>query len=175
MKPNSTSRPEANEEEWVSKTRKKQQMNDLQDLGFELTKLSNDTLKKIGLPEDLLLAIFAYHKINSNSALKRQVQYIGRLMREIDPEPIINYLAQLKGENTLHNAYLQRLEQLRDRLINDDQTLTQLINQYPQFDIANLRTLIRNARKEKEANKPPKAYRSLFQYLKAELKITDSF
>ncbi|MDF7676075.1 ribosome biogenesis factor YjgA [Neisseriaceae bacterium ESL0693] len=161
--------------EWVSKTRKKKQMNELQALGFELTKLSVDTLKKIDLPEELLEAIRAYHKINSNSALKRQVQYIGRLMREIDPAPIMDYLATLKGENTAHNAYLQRLEQLRNRLIADDQALTVLISQQPHLDIAALRTLIRNARKEEAENKPPRAFRALFQLLKSQLNLTDTF
>ena len=70
------------EEEWVSKTRMKKQMNDLQDLGMALTKLSPDTLKKIGLDEELLEAVLAYKKITSNGALKRQGQFIGRLMRD---------------------------------------------------------------------------------------------
>lgn len=167
--------PTEDTEEWVSKTRKKKQMNELQDLGFELTKLSTDTLKKMDLPEDLLQAILAYHKINSNSALKRQVQYIGRLMREIDPAPIASYLAILKGENTAHNAYLHRLEQLRNRLIADDQALTLLIDQYPQIEINALRTLIRNVRKEQAENKPPKSFRALFQLLKTHLTINDVF
>ena len=73
------------EEEWVSKTQMKKQMDVLQDLGMELTELSSETIKKLTLPEDLLDAIREYKKITSNSALKRQRQYIGRLMRDIDP------------------------------------------------------------------------------------------
>ncbi|MGI3295639.1 ribosome biogenesis factor YjgA, partial [Neisseria sp. SLRRB23] len=71
------------EDEWVSKTQMKKQMNDLQDLGMALTKLSNDTLKKIGLDADLYEAVTAYKKITSNGALKRQAQFIGRLMRDL--------------------------------------------------------------------------------------------
>lgn len=157
------------EEEWVSKTRMKKQMNDLQQLGMQLTKLSADTLKKINLPEDLLQAVLSYQKISSNSALKRQAQYIGRLMREIDTAPISDFLSRLKGENSAHNAYLQRLEHLRERLIADDNSLTEVISQYPHIDINNLRTLIRNARKEQAAGKAPKAFRSIFQLLKNEI------
>ena len=155
------------EEEWVSKTRMKKQMNDLQDLGMELTKLSPDTLKKIGLDEELLEAVLAYKKITSNGALKRQNQYIGRLMRETDPAPIRAFLAKLKGENRAHNAFLQRVEQMRERLIADDAALTEFAAAHPQADISAIRTLIRNTRKEKEQNKPPKNFRALYQELKA--------
>ena len=123
-----------NQDEWVSKTRKKKQMDELQDLGMELTRLSASTLKKIALPEDLHEAIKEYQKITSNSAVKRQRQYIGRLMRDVDPEPIRTFLAKLKGENRAHNG--------------------------------SLRTLIRNARKEAEQNKPPKNFRALYQEVK---------
>ena len=94
-----------NEDEWVSKTQMKKQMNDLQALGMELTKLSSDTLKKIGLDEELFEAIATYKKITSNSALKRQAQFIGRLMRDTDPAPIEAYLAKLRGDNAAHNAF----------------------------------------------------------------------
>lgn len=159
---------------WVSKTQKKKQMHALQDLGNELTRLSPETLKKIGLPETLLEAVLAHKKITANSALKRQAQYIGRLMREIDPAPIEAYLAQLKGENAAHNAYLQRLEMLRERLIDNDQALTDLVAKQPQLDVGALRTLIRNARKERELAKPPKAFRALFQQLRAEIGENDA-
>lgn len=156
-----------NEEEWVSKTRMKKQMNHLQDLGMELTKLSNETLKKIGLDEDLYEAVQGYKKITSNSALKRQAQYIGRLMRDTDPEPIERYLAKLRGDNVAHNAFLQRVEQARERLIADDEAFTAFMADYPQADAGKLRTLIRNTRKEQEQNKPPKSFRALFQEVKA--------
>ena len=155
------------EDEWVSKTQMKKQMNDLQALGMELTKLSSDTLKKIGLDEDLFEAIATYKKITSNSALKRQAQFIGRLMRDVDPEPIRTFLAKLKGENRAHNAFLQRVEQMRERLIADDAALTEFAAAHPQADISAIRTLIRNTRKEKEQSKPPKNFRALYQELKA--------
>lgn len=161
-------------EEWVSKTAKKKQMDELQDLGMALTKLSNETLKKIGLPEDLHQAIKDYKKITSNSATKRQAQYIGRLMRDIDPTPIREYLAKLSGDNQAHNAFLQRVEQMRTRLIEHDDALTQFIAQYPHADVSALRTLVRNARKEQAENKPPKNFRALYQELKNTMQTPDT-
>lgn len=169
---NNTPEPQ-DDEAWVSKTQKKKQMHALQDLGAELTKLSADTLKKIGLPEDLLQAVLAHKKITANGALKRQTQYIGRLMRDIDPAPIEAYLAKINGDNAAHNAYMQRLEMLRERLIGHDDALTELISIHGRIDVAALRTLIRNARKEKELGKPPKAYRALFQQLRQEISEDD--
>lgn len=155
------------EDEWVSKTQMKKQMNDLQALGMELTKLSSDTLKKIGLDEELFEAIATYKKITSNSALKRQAQFIGRLMRDTDPAPIEAYLAKLRGDNAAHNAFLQRVEQARTRLLVDDGAITQFMADFPQADAGKLRTLIRNTKKEQEQNKPPKNFRALFQEIKA--------
>lgn len=153
-------------EEWISKTAKKKEMNELQHLGMALTRLSDNTLKKISLPEDLFQAIRDYKKITSHGALKRQSQYIGRLMRDIDCEPIRQFLDQIKGENQAYNAFLQRIEQMRIRLLENDQALTDFITHYPHADIATLRTLIRNTRKEQQLNKPPKYFRALYQQLK---------
>ena len=155
------------EDEWVRKTQMKNQRNDLQALCMELTKLSSDTLKKIGLDEELFEAIVTYKKITSNSALKRQAQFIGRLMRDTDPAPIEAYLAKLRGDNTVHNAFLQRVEQARTRLLADDGSITQFMADFPQADAGKLRTLIRNTKKEQEQNKPPKNFRALFQEIKA--------
>ena len=162
------------EDEWVSKTQMKKQMNDLQALGMELTKLSSDTLKKIGLDEELFEAIATYKKITSNSALKRQAQFIGRLMRDTDPAPIETYLAKLRGDNTAHNAFLQRVEQARTRLMADDGAITQFMADFPQADAGKLRTLIRNTKKEQEQNKPPKNFRALFQEIKAVMEADQS-
>lgn len=165
----------ANEhEEWVSKTAKKKQMDELQDLGMALTKLSDQTLKKIGLPEDLHQAIKDYKKITSNGATKRQAQYIGRLMRDIDAAPIREFLAKLKGDNQAHNAFLQRVEMMRTRLIENDEALTKFIADYPHADVPTLRTLVRNTRKEQAENKPPKHFRALYQEIKNTMQAPDT-
>lgn len=159
--------PMDTQNERISKTQMKKQMDELQDLGMMLTELSSETLKKLALPEDLHQAVRDYKKITANGAVKRQRQYIGRLMREVNPEPIREFFAKLKGENQAHNAFLQRVEQARSRLLESDEALTRFIADYPQADASNLRTLIRNARKEAELNKPPKNFRALYQELKA--------
>lgn len=162
------------QEEWVSKTQMKKQMDELQNLGMALTKLSAETLKKIHLNEDLHDAIREYKKITSNSALKRQRQYIGRLMRDVDAQPIRDFLAKLKGDNQAHNAFLQRVEQMRSRLLASDEALTQFIMDFPHANTSELRVLIRNARKEAELQKPPKNFRALYQTLKTIMEQPDN-
>ena len=87
-------------------------------------------------------------------------------MRQIDTEPIIDQLTRWKGVHNEENARFHQLEKLRERLIQDDQALSEFIDQHPQADVQQLRTLIRNARKEADANKPPKSSRELFRLLR---------
>ncbi|BEV70838.1 MULTISPECIES: ribosome biogenesis factor YjgA [unclassified Paludibacterium] len=154
------------DEEFVSKTQRKKQMDALQDLGRELLEVPNDKLKKLDLPEDLLTALLDYKRISAFGAKKRQEQYIGKLMRDIDPEPIRAHLAVRKGESAAHTGWLHQVERWRERLLEDDKTLPVFINEFPQADIQQLRNLIRNARKEKQEAKPPKHFRQLFQAIK---------
>ena len=149
-----------------SKTRRKKEMIALQELGEELLQLSNDRLKHMSLPENLLEALREYKRIPSHGAGNRQEQYIGKLMRDIDPEPIRQQLAVIRGESAEHTGWLHLLERWRERLMSDDKLLATFIADYPESDAQYLRTLIRNARKEQQDNKPPKSFRLLFQALK---------
>ncbi len=149
-----------------SKTKIKKQMHDLQDLGKQLTLLGNDKLRQLELPENLLEALTEYKHISKFGALKRQLQYIGKLMRDVDTAPILAKLEAWSGTSRQHTAWLHQVEQWRDRLLEDSEALTTLLGQYPQADAQHLRTLIRNAQKEKELLKPPKSYRELFQVLR---------
>lgn len=150
----------------ISKTRRKKAVNALQELGKELTELSKDTLRHMPLSEALLAAILDYKRFTSHGAIKRQEQYIGRLMRDIDPEPIRQQLAILKGECVEYTAWLHLIERWRERLVTDDAMLESFLCSFPQADAQQLRTLIRNARKEYLEQKPPKSFRQLFQVLK---------
>ncbi len=152
--------------EYVSKSQMKRDVEALQDLGVELIGLSKLQLKKLDLPDALLVAIKDAQKITANGAIKRQRQYIGRLMRDIDPAPIQALLDSLRGDNDKQNAWLHQLERTRDELVADDKAVAQLIEEHPQIDIQQLRTMVRNARAERAAQKPPKHFRSLFQFLK---------
>lgn len=149
-----------------SKSQKKREMLALQALGVALTELGKESLQKLDLPEDLLTALLDARKITAHGALKRQRQYIGRLMREVDPAPIQAYLDALKGDNDRHTAWLHHLEHTRERLLESDEALTGLLTEHPRLDIPELRQLIRNARAERSSQKAPKHYRALFQYLK---------
>lgn len=153
-------------DEPLSKTRRKQAMDALQDLGLELADLPLDKLKKLELPDELRDAVREYQRISAHGAKKRQAQYIGRLMRDIDPEPIARQLQVLKGESAEHVAWMHKLERWRERLLADDEMLSPFVAEHPDADVQQLRTLIRNARREQLDNKPPKSFRQLYQTLK---------
>ena len=156
-----------------SKTKRKEAMLALRDLGAELVELSVGQLKRIELPDNLRDAVREAQKITAHGARRRQLQYIGKLMRDVDEAPIRAGLAMLRGESGAETARLHRLERLRERLLTDENVLTEIANSYPDVDIQHLRQLRRNALKEQEANKPPKNYRALFQLLK-ELEASNS-
>lgn len=150
-----------------SKTRIKQQMHDLQALGEELAALGKDQLAQLDLPENLRDAIREMHRISKFGAQRRQLQYIGRLMRDIeDTAPIVAKLNAWKGVSQQHTAHLHLLERWRDRLLESDDALTELLAAHPQADAQRLRALIRNAQKEKAAGKPPRNYREIYQVLR---------
>ena len=149
-----------------SKTKIKKQMHELQDIGEQLVALSRDQLKEVEIPETLRDAILEAKRITKFGAIKRQMQYIGRLMRDVDAAPIIAKLDVWGGKSNQHIAYLHRVERWRDRLLEDEKALTELLADHPEADAQRLRTLIRNALKEKELSKPPKNFREIFQVLR---------
>lgn len=154
------------DQEPLSKTRRKAAMQELQALGEELIALNNAKLAQLELPDSLYDAVKDAQRITSNGALARQKQYIGRLMREIDTAPIADQLSRWKGSHHEENAHFHQLEKLRTRLLDDDAALSQYLAEHPQADSQQIRTLIRNARKEAAAGKPPKSSRELFRLLR---------
>jgi ribosome-associated protein len=154
------------DQEIVSKTRKKREMHELQALGVALAQLSELQLETIEIPEKLREAILEAKRIKSHEAKRRQMQYIGRLMRDIDPAPIRSRLAEVEGSSAQATARHRRLEAWRERLLGDDEALTAFAAEYPGADLQVLRTLIRNARKEAGLGRPPRASRELFRVLK---------
>ena len=152
-----------------SKSELKRQMTDRQKLSEVLAALSSDALASIPMDEAIKDAIAETPKIKSFEGIRRHKQYLGKLMRFLDEaelEAIQKRLDAIQGVCKAETAKLHMLENYRDRLLADDNMLTKLIEQFPDLDIQNMRTLIRNARKERESNKPPKAYREIFQALK---------
>ena len=119
------------------------------------------------LPDALFSAIKEAQKIRQHGALKRQRQYIGKLMRDIDAEPIQKQLHELRHKDDLHNIHFKRLEQWRDRIMEEgDAAINALMNEYPGADRQYLRQLHRNALREQKNNKPPVAYRQIFKYIR---------
>ena len=148
-----------------SKTRQKKAMHELRDLGADLVGLSAGQLRRIDLPEDILAAVRECQKITAHGAHRRQLQYLGTLMRGADDAPIRAGLALLRGESAAETARLHRLERMRTRLLEDEAALSAIAAAWPGADLQQLRQLRRNALKEQAAGKPPKNYRAIFQAL----------
>ena len=152
--------------ELLSKTKKKQQSHALQKLGVELVELSKDRLASMDLSETLREAIREAQRITAHEGRRRQMQYIGRLMRDTDPAPIQARLDAWNGQSKAEVARQHGMEKLRDRLIADNAALTEFAAKHPGVDIQALRNLIRNARKESAEGRPPKSYREIFKVIR---------
>ncbi|HEY8086108.1 MAG TPA: ribosome biogenesis factor YjgA [Methylophilaceae bacterium] len=153
-------------EQIISKTQRKQEMHELQDLGEELVALPKDKLRQIELPENLRDAILEAQRITAHGGRKRQLQYIGKLMRTVDAEPILQKMKQWQGQHAAETARMHQLENWRNRLINDAAALSEFVTLHQGADVQHLRTLIRNAQKEASTNKPPKSSRELFKAIR---------
>ena len=149
-----------------SKSRMKREMLALQALGEKLVELSADQIKKIDMPLELRDALLFAKTINKGGARRRQLQYIGVLMRKADPEPIRKAL-DIIGKGQRQDAkQFEELERWRDKLVEgSDGILEEIVSRGA--DRQTLRHLVLSTRKEREENKPPKASRALFRFLKA--------
>ena len=154
------------QDEIVSKTKRKQEMHELQALGAALVALPESQLAGLALEGRLHEAVVAAKRIRSHEAKRRQLQFIGRLMRGVDAAPIRERLAALEGSSAQATAQHRRLETWRERLLADDAALTEFAATFPAADLQALRALLRNARKEAKEGKPPRAYREVFRLLK---------
>ena len=151
---------------WVSKSEIKRDAEDLKQLGEKLVNLTKANLTKVPLDDSLKDAIELAQRLQKE-ARRRQLQYIGKLLRSIDAEHIREALEKIENKHNQQQAMLHKLEILRDELVaKGDAALTDLLNEYPSADRQQLRNLIRAAQKEKEQNKPSKAYREIYQILK---------
>ena len=141
-------------DEIPSKTFQKQVMHDLQDLGLKLLGLSTKQLAQMPIDDILRNAIKETGRIKSHSALKRHKQFIGKLMRDVDPGPIIEQFEIIESPHQMLNKTFHHLEDLRDQLITGDKNVIGgVINEYPDIDKQKLRQLVKNAKKEKEYNR----------------------
>ncbi|WP_287032290.1 ribosome biogenesis factor YjgA [Methylophilus sp.] len=149
-----------------SKTRLKAEADAAQDIGRKLVELPKDKLKKLQLEESLMDAITEAKRITSNGAIRRQMQYIGRLMRETDLAPIVEQLEKWEGKHQEENAHFHHMERWRSRLLEETKAIELFLAEFPQTNVQQMRTLIRNAQKEHAAGKPPKSSRELFKMIR---------
>ncbi|ABS06679.1 MAG: ribosome-associated protein [Gammaproteobacteria bacterium] len=160
------------DEDYVSsKTTDKRDSEAVQKVGMELVSLSKTQLDKIELDEFLYDAILQTRKIKVNTeAYRRHMQYIGKLMRNFDIEPIKASLAIVLNKNNNETAKLQMFEKMRERLLTQgDAEIQTLVEHYPQLDRQKLRTLVRQATKELAKGPESKSSKELFKYLRSEI------
>ena len=149
-----------------SKSEKKRQVQALQQLGEELVKLSEGQLAAIELPRDLHKAVIEAKRIqHKHAAFKRQRLFIGKLMRQVDAEPIQQALAALEARHNADSAAFHRSEQWRERLLTDNAALSEFIGQYPHTDRQHLRQLLQKAQREYQASTGKGAQRALFRFV----------
>ncbi|MEO6410357.1 MAG: ribosome biogenesis factor YjgA [Burkholderiaceae bacterium] len=152
-----------------SKTRRKQASHALQDLGEAVIALPDERLRELDLPESLLDAILQHRHTKTFEGQRRQMQYIGKLMRRIDPEPIRQAVADMQLGRARDSLALHQAEAWRAALVADDAALTRWSAEHPATDLQQLRSLVRNARKDAALapeQRNGRAYRELFQFIK---------
>ena len=169
--------PEEDDDLPKSKSQRKRDMTALQDLGVELEALPKDRLARVPMPEALSDAILQARKITSHEGKRRQMQFVGKVMRGLDDDEVDAIRAALegfKGTSKAETARLHLIERWRELLLADDAMLTKFLGEHPSVDVQAVRNIIRNARKEREMGKPPKYFRELFQAVKTALEDKDA-
>ncbi|QSX36842.1 ribosome biogenesis factor YjgA [Shewanella sedimentimangrovi] len=163
--------PYDRDDEYVSKSEHKRECDAVQELGKQLVALSKSQLDKMELDESVLDAVLATKKIKVNTeAYRRQLQFVGKVMRNVDVEPIQAALDRVLNKNNNEAAKAQIFEKHRERLLTQgDSEIQQLLEDHPQLDRQKLRQLVRQANKELAKGPDSKASRELFKYLRDEI------
>jgi len=154
------------QDERPSRTQRKKEVEALQALGERLVALNAAQLGVVPLPDELREAVLEAQRIRSREGHRRQLQYIGKLMRGIDPAPIRAALERWDGQSREATAAHHRIERWRTRLLDDDGALTEFARAHPHADLQRLRTCVREARKERLAGGEPRRFRDLFRLIR---------
>ncbi len=155
------------EDDFISKTQRKRQATELQGVGAALVALSVEQLARIELPERLREAVLACKEFNRHEAIRRQIQYIGRIMRDLDAEPIVEQLNALQSPSKKQTALFHVAEKWRDELVADPTAILRFEREFPHADAHRARVLIEAARAERAAKRAPKHFRELFHLVNA--------
>lgn len=153
------------DENGISKTRRKRQAHDAQALGVALGKLRPDQLAAFALPDRLHTAIVDCQSMTKHEAVRRQRQFIGKLMRDIDLEPIAARLAALQAPASRETARFHRAERWRAEMLDDESAVARFVAEFPGADAAMLSRLVADAKREREAEQAPRRFRELFQVI----------
>ena len=151
--------------EGPSKSRRKADAHALQTLGAELVALNRSQLAQVEMPESLRDAVEAAQRISAHEGRRRQLQFIGKLMRNVDAAPIRVKIDGWKSVSVEQTVRLHLIERWRDQLIEDPLAVQNFASEYPHADVQQLRALIRNTQREREQKKPPKSYRAMFRII----------
>jgi len=150
-----------------SKSARKREASSLQELGVKLSALPDQEIKALDLPDSLIVALRDLKRLPSHGAQVRQRQYIGKLMRSIDPEPVLAKLAERKHRHDLEIRYFQQIERWRDRLLSEPEAaVRELLEQYPHADRDALTKLLKKAERERVEQRSPAGARELFAFLR---------
>ena len=156
----------------VSKTRKKQEMQDMQTHGARLVQLPDERLRQLDLPENLLSAILEAKRITAHGGLRRQLRYIAKLLRTVDIDALMQTFAGADTVGAQDKQIFHAAERWRERLLAEDGAMDELMQNFPAADAPALRVLVRNIKNE-PADRPSKHRRSLFRMLHALLEPED--
>lgn len=150
-----------------SKTQIKKEAQQLQKIGEQLLALNPDQLVRIAIPDDLRQAVLDAKSIRSNQAKRRQIQYIGALMRNIDPEPVLKAISLIDAGITLPGKQPDDTikKQAKSLIDGDDTVFHAIVDDCPALDRQRLRHLIRNAQKKRESPHAKKTFKALADYL----------
>jgi ribosome-associated protein len=155
------------EEQRLSKSARKREAASLQELGVKLSALPDQEIKALGLPDNLFVALRDLRRLPSHGAQIRQRQYIGKLMRNIDPLPVLAKLAERKQRHDVEIRQFQQIERWRDRLFAEPKAaIDELLKEYPNADRAVLAKLLEKAEKERAEQRSPVGARELFAFLR---------
>lgn len=154
-------------EEDISRSQRKRDCTAIQKVGVELVSLGEASLKTLDLSPDLMAAIIEWRGLPTREAKRRQMQFIGRLMRDVDIEPIVEALEALKFPHQASATIFHELESMRERLLEEGPSaVDDALRRWPYADRQQLRQLVRNAQAERKANRPPRYFRQLFKLLR---------
>ncbi|MBV7317473.1 ribosome biogenesis factor YjgA [Shewanella sp. NIFS-20-20] len=163
--------PYDNDDDYISRTGVKRESEAFQELGKQLVSLSKSQLAKMDLEERVLDCVLAAKSIKTNTeAYRRQLQYIGKVMRSVDPEPIRLAMDKVLNKNNNEAAQLQIFDKLKERLLTEgDSEVQALLEAHPQLDRQKLRQLVRQSNKELAKGGESKSAKELVKYLRTEI------